>query len=297
MNETEPVRIERRASPHVIPGRRGQAPRAIVVHTTVGTFESAAAWFANAASAVSAHYLVGLDGRIAQFVDEADAARHAGRVLRPTARLAEEAGPDGLNAITIGIEFEDGGKPMTVDRSDVQYKAGARVIADVAGRWGIPLDRDHVVGHRELFAAKECPGNLDVERLVRDARELLESVPGPRIACLLPIRDAADDVSGYLECAAALDAAVVALDDGSTDDTADLLAASGRVARLLRNPRRSGYANWDDGENRRRLLTVADELKPEWILFLDADERLDADDAKALRGFLAETRCRALPTA
>ncbi len=117
---------------------------------------------------MSPHYLVGLDGRIAGLVDERDTARHAGRVLRPTTPLVAAAGPN-PNLITVGIEFEDAGKPLDVRRPAAQYASGARLIAAVAERWDIPLDRDHVVGHREVFAAKECPGNLDVGRLIREA--------------------------------------------------------------------------------------------------------------------------------
>jgi N-acetylmuramoyl-L-alanine amidase len=94
-----------------------------VVHTTAGTFASTAAWFADPESGVSAHYLVALDGRVAQFVDERDVARHAGRVLRPTASIAE--GGDDLNPITIGIELEDGGDAEHVERPDAQYAAAA----------------------------------------------------------------------------------------------------------------------------------------------------------------------------
>ena len=86
--DTHRGEIERRRTPHSSSGRDGQRPQAIVVHTTDGGFAASAAWFASAESGVSAHYLVGLDGRVAQFVDEADTARHAGRVLRPTAALA-----------------------------------------------------------------------------------------------------------------------------------------------------------------------------------------------------------------
>ena len=46
--------------------------------------------------------------------------------------------------------------------------AGALLLARICGRWEIPLDREHVVGHRELFAAKRCPGNLDPERLIAE---------------------------------------------------------------------------------------------------------------------------------
>jgi glycosyltransferase involved in cell wall biosynthesis len=282
------LRIEQRRSPNFSEGRGGEVPRAVVVHTTDGSFGAAARWFEQPESGVSAHYVVGLDGRVAQFVREADTARHAGRVLRPSAAIAADAAADGVNAFTIGIEFEDGGDPMGVARSGRQYDTGAQLLAEISSRWDIPLDREHVIGHRELFAAKDCPGNLDVERLIARARELAAGEdPAPRITCLLPARDAAPDVPGYLESVVALGASVVALDDGSGDETAELLSKSPLVAALIRNPPREGYAEWDDGANRRRLLEAAAEVEPEWILFLDADERIDPDDALALREFLA----------
>lgn len=135
------------------------------MHTTAGTFEGTIDWFSRRESNVSAHYLVGLGGRVAVFVDEADAARHAGRVQDPVVPL-----PDGdPNLFSIGIEFEDDRDPEGVLRPDEQYRAGAGLIRAAAERWTIPLDREHVVGHREIFAEKRCPGNLDVDRLVREA--------------------------------------------------------------------------------------------------------------------------------
>jgi glycosyltransferase involved in cell wall biosynthesis len=282
------LRIEQRRSPNFGEGRGGEVPRAVVVHTTVGGFDAAARWFERPESGVSAHYVVGLHGRVAQFVREADTARHAGRILRPEAPIAADAADDGVNPFTIGIEFEDGGDPLGVARPAKQYDAGARLLAEISSRWDIPLDREHVVGHRELFAAKDCPGNLNVERLIARAREFAAGEdPGPRIACLLPARDAAADIPGYLDSVAALGGSVVALDDGSGDETGELLGESPLVHVLMRNPPREGYAEWDDGENRRRLLEATGEVEPEWVLFLDADERIDGDDALALREFLA----------
>ncbi|MCU1450092.1 MAG: nodB, partial [Acidimicrobiales bacterium] len=82
--------------------------------------------------------------------------------------------------------------------------------------------------------------------------------------------------------------AVVALDDGSTDDTAATLDAEPLVEVLLRNPRREGYFAWDDSRNRNRLLEAAADLDPDWIISLDADERIDAEDASVLRRFVDE---------
>jgi N-acetylmuramoyl-L-alanine amidase len=104
-------------------------------------------------------------------VDEEDTARHAGRVRDPTASLVTGENP---NLYTVGIEFEDRGDPMGIERTEVQYSAGAELMAEIASRWGIPLDREHVIGHREVFSAKSCPGNLDIERLIEEARGLAE---------------------------------------------------------------------------------------------------------------------------
>lgn len=104
--------------------------------------------------------------------------------------------------------------------------------------------------------------------------------------CLLPARNCADDLPGYFESVGRFADAVVALDDGSTDDTRSVLEGNHLVKRLLTNPRRDDYRGWDDGENRNRLLAAAAQLDPDWVISLDADERIDATDAVAMRAFV-----------
>ncbi len=283
---TEPgLRIESRPARCRLTGREGWRPGWIVVHTTDGSFGSTCAWFGDPRSGVSAHYLVGLDGRVARFVDEEDGAVHA---AGGPPELAARFPTPNPNLHTIGIEFEDGGSPLDVVRPAAQYRAGARLLAEVTRRWGIPLDREHLIGHRELNPGKDCPGNLDLDRLISGARSGKgEPEPGaPLLAALLPARNAEDDLSGWLESVGRFADTVIALDDGSTDGTAEILETSPLVTTLLRNPTREGYAGWDDAENRQRLLDAAAELSPSWVLFLDADERIDAEDGEALRAFL-----------
>ncbi len=106
------------------------------------------------------------------------------------------------------------------------------------------------------------------------------------MACLLPVRNGAHHLDDWLASVARFADVVVALDDGSTDDTRARLEASPLVARVLTNPVRPAYRGWDDAANRSRLLAAADELEPAWIMFLDADERLAPDDAAASRIFV-----------
>lgn len=109
---------------------------------------------------------------------------------------------------------------------------------------------------------------------------------GHRLVCLLPARNCAEDLPGYLDSVSRFADAVVALDDGSTDETRSVLAAHPLVRIILSNPRREGYGGWNDSANRNRLLAAAAELNPGWILSLDADERIDPEDAAALRKFI-----------
>jgi glycosyltransferase involved in cell wall biosynthesis len=100
------------------------------------------------------------------------------------------------------------------------------------------------------------------------------------------VRNGADHLPSYLESASRVCDAVVALDDGSTDDTRALLETAPLVQEVLVNPRRESYLGWNDGENRNRLLEAAGRLEPDWVLFLDVDERIDPSDAAALRDFV-----------
>src|SRR5215213_5608343 len=119
-----------------------------------------------------------------------------------------------------------------------------------------------------------------------DSALLTTNVPRTPVVCLLPARNAAEDLPGYFASVARFCDAVVALDDGSTDATPELLASSPLVKILLANPRREDYRAWDDAANRARLLEAAGQLDPTWILSLDADERIPADDAAVLRAFI-----------
>lgn len=161
-------------SPNRTKGRDGFRPEAIVVHVMEGTLPGTDAWFQNAASQVSAHYGIGKNGDVHQYVGETDQAWHAGRVFKATWR-GWRAGIK-PNKYTIGIEHEG---TETSDWPDAMYEASADLIREIAQRWSIPIDRDHVIGHREIYSHKTCPGaKADLDRLVRLARREAISASG-----------------------------------------------------------------------------------------------------------------------
>lgn len=141
--------------------RRGAVIDRIVIHITAGgpRIGGTIAWFQDGerrdpatgrqSGPSSAHYIVGRDGEVVQMVRDADTAYHA----------------SSANSRSIGIEH-NANKPYRLNRRDLpptmeQYQASAHLVAWLAARHGIPLDRTHIVGHAEASPGDnhDCPSS------------------------------------------------------------------------------------------------------------------------------------------
>lgn len=107
----------------------------VVIHVTQGGYASAVKVFQDPAHGAAAHYIVRKDGRIAQLVRELDVAFHAGNRE--------------YNERSVGIEHE-GFVADVSSFTDAMYAASARLTAAICGRYGIPVDREHIIGHVEV---------------------------------------------------------------------------------------------------------------------------------------------------
>jgi N-acetylmuramoyl-L-alanine amidase len=82
-------------------------PEAIVIHVMAGSLAGTDSWFASAESQVSAHYGIGKNGEVHQYVEEENTAFHAGTVDRPSWPLIKKATNKSFinpNLYTIGIQ-------------------------------------------------------------------------------------------------------------------------------------------------------------------------------------------------
>lgn len=159
-------------------GRGNAKIEAIVIHVMDGYLAGTDALFNTAPAqrkapltglASSAHYGIGKGGEIHQYVEECDIAYHAGRVVKPTMDVIRLFGAINPNYKSIGIEHEG----FAADEwTEKMYAASATLIADIAQRHCIPLDRQHVFGHREVYALKTCPGKGDVNKLIEMAKAI-----------------------------------------------------------------------------------------------------------------------------
>jgi hypothetical protein len=153
------------------------APAWIVLHTMVGDVPGATARFQQSSQQASAHYGVGYDGALYQWVDEDDAAWHA---------IDDHRGADTgyINENSIGIEHSDMGRPNG-PRPDVLYAASARLVRDICNRYRIPIAVGNVtlgisgIVPHFVCTATSCPDGLDWLRIIREAAAAPPSPPPP----------------------------------------------------------------------------------------------------------------------
>lgn len=189
-------------SPNFAPGRGAYKPELIVIHVMAGTLAGTDDWFrtgsATAGNPVSSHYGVGHSGEIHKYVTEANTAWHAGRVSNPSFKLYKpNVNP---NLYTIGIEHE--GNDLSVDGTPAQKAASAALIYDICTRYGIPVDRDHVIGHYQVFDQKpNCPATNKnvIDELIKLAKPATVTpiVVEEQVAITVP-KSKLDKITKYL---------------------------------------------------------------------------------------------------
>jgi V8-like Glu-specific endopeptidase/uncharacterized protein YycO len=111
-----------------------RAVNRIVVHVTDGgrSINGTISWFKNPAAKVSAHYVVGQDGEVVQMVRHNDKAWHAHTANRDS----------------IGIEHV-ASRSRGIFPTNDEYAASAALVRWLCSQYGIPADRDHIIGHNE----------------------------------------------------------------------------------------------------------------------------------------------------
>jgi len=130
----------------------------IVIHHNATTNKNVAinTWLAGGAAQTSAHYEVA-DNEIIGTVGENVTAWHAGNYA--------------MNARSIGLEHKNATGAPTWTISEATYASSAKLIADIAKRYGFYPDATHVIPHKQVHATA-CPGGIDMGKLIAMAQKV-----------------------------------------------------------------------------------------------------------------------------
>lgn len=125
-------------------GPRPSPIRRVVIHTIEGSYEGGIAWARSPSSNAGFQYIIRRsDGEVTQMVPDDVMGWHACN----------------NNADTIGIEH-DGSAGNPNNWTEAMLDSSARLTGWLTRRYGIPVDRDHIVGHGEIQPAG-CAGRWD----------------------------------------------------------------------------------------------------------------------------------------
>lgn len=264
---------------HGSPGRKIDL---IVIHTVEGSAASCLATFRTSPRHVSAHYLVAKDGTIYQCVKDEDVAWHAGSV----------------NGHSIGIEHEGFARRRDT-WTDANYAASARLTRWLCDTYGVPIDRQHIMGHVELKNSDhDDPGPyFDWDLYMRLVRGEVATPTSSTLASSdeglpPPSPRTPAQASAPPQRAAAPQQAVAATTSASAP-TQGILGALGREpspaqGRAPSEPRL--LARGSQGEDVRALQHAINEAAQACVL--DEDGLYGPETEKAVRAFQAEHGCK-----
>jgi len=107
----------------------------IVIHVAETSFWGTVRTLTDPDRPASAHFVVSQEGEVVRLVDPNDVAWHAGNKA--------------VNESSIGIEHE-GFTYVRGSLTTTEIDSSARLVAYLAIRYGIPIDRKHLIGHDEV---------------------------------------------------------------------------------------------------------------------------------------------------
>ncbi|MFJ8662897.1 N-acetylmuramoyl-L-alanine amidase [Streptomyces sp. NPDC093795] len=111
--------------------------RQIVIHDTEGGYDGSLQVLTTPTSGASAHYLIkASDGLVTQMLENKNLAWHAGNWTH--------------NMHSIGVEHEGYAIKEGSWYTEQQYRSSAELVKHLAKTYGVPLDREHIIGHDEV---------------------------------------------------------------------------------------------------------------------------------------------------
>jgi len=155
-------------------GRQGHAVKQITPHTAVSGARSLFGWFNNSKAQASTHFYVNNLGEIEQYVGEENTSWANSNW--------------GRNIESVTFETWDNGNPNDSVRTNELYESSAQLVAYLSKKYDIPLvllSKDQsLAGQKGItlhryFANKSCPAELDVQRIINRAKEILSITGQP----------------------------------------------------------------------------------------------------------------------
>ncbi len=120
----------------------GNRIRYIIIHDAEGTYDGTILWLQNPESANSSHYVIrSSDGQITQMLPTKDVGWHSANA--------------NINRQSIGIEHEGYAVEGATWYTEAMYRSSAKLVRYLAKKYGIPLDRNHILGHEDITHGHE----------------------------------------------------------------------------------------------------------------------------------------------
>jgi len=165
------------------------------------------------------------------------------------------------------------GPSVCIKRAWKALQPKDRVHVVTALPWILPASFAYSTG--ALLAPSPRKNPRDYKSMRCEARmSAFPRLRQPRIIALLAFHNEMRYLPGFFENVLPHVDGVIALDDGSTDGSGEFVRRQPGVIQILSNPHSEPH-RWNEPGNQRKLIEAAFRHNADWLLAIDADERLE----------------------
>lgn len=110
-----------------------------------------------------------------------------------------------------------------------------------------------------------------------------------KITAIMCVKNEEYYLQGFIEHIYPYVDMIVAVDDGSTDNTVKILKSFDKTVKVLELPYHDSK-DWNEANNRLKVIELAKEVGSDWVLCCDPDERFETAFLKKLRKLASTSR-------
>ncbi len=155
-------------------------------------------------------------------------------------------------------------------------EARFRVVHEQVHLWqGIPTLEIHLRAIKPEVRQPETPADPDI----------LKQLSGCSVIGAMRIKNESQWIKRSIESQLGICDKVLVLDDGSTDDTRDIVRSFGERSVLIESP----FKGVDEGRDKNFLLKHLVAANPEWVIWIDGDEELEKRATDVLKQEMRQT--------
>lgn len=180
-------------------------------------------------------------------------------------------------------------KELELEKIDSERKILSSHLAEAKSNLDILINKNRIYSSyyryklfSKIFFGKKRKHYKEKAKIYHEKVRNIRQLYKQKVTAIMCVRNEEYYLPGFLKHIEKYVDAIVAVDDGSTDNTINILENHPLCKKILKLPQHKSE-DWNELLNRKMVINLAKEINSDWVLCCDPDERFEENFLKKIR--------------